>query len=317
MSNSIPCPLEQLILFICLRFNTDKKTKKLVKRENEFCDFIRKNSSFFNLSVIKYFYVFYAFKLSREGKEKEAFNLIYYTEKHYPSESNFDCILYGSLLIISNRNTLKYPAAEYYYKGKDLCIQSGALKRLVHLGINYASYLRNIESYDEALRIDLYSLKIIKQLTNSKHLLNTLLYNIGLDYMLLQDFNSAYQSFYKSLKYWQDGDTYFHILFILYKLDHRDRFENLYLQSLKIENINSYNQNMIQYVLERYNGEHKKCEEILNHMLENEYPKLVIQDKKFFLKYVEEFYESIGKKELALKYTRLEQSLEENTYKVI
>ena len=307
--SSLFSPMEYIILFVSSRFDDKRRNKERVKLEKKYINFIDKHLEYYNYNVQKIYLCLKALYLENMNKYKEAFSLITYVQNNLPAGKKSDCVIYSYALFIGNDCSFHFPASEYYYVGKDICLQYGSIKRMIHLGLNYASYLRNIKSYHEALKIDLYYLKIANQLKEAETLIASLEYNLGLDYQNFKDYETSYYYFDKTLPFFNDGDSYFQVIYTLYHLERYDELEKIYLESKSNSNIDPLNQDKIDFIYYLYFNQDDKCEDLIKHMLENHYSALSLQDKKALLLYIEEYYESKKNEDKLLKYIQMENEL--------
>lgn len=135
------------------------------------------------------------------------------------------------------------------------------------LNLNFTDYLRNSGAYSEAVDIDLYNFKIIKQLNCPINIYAKFLFNIGLDYFYLNNSSNALLYLLDCLKY--------------------NQFINKSFPK------NSYSYYLIKYIKARYDKDHILCDEIVEKINNAYFSDLSFGEKVEFIKLAINYYDCI------------------------
>lgn len=301
----IKIPTSLMIRFIVYStyFSYNLLDRQLICYMDQLYKWILDNLEFFSLTAQKIFYIFCGEMSYFKRDYSMARNNLIKAKNNYQSLGKYDVILYGTLLKVLAKvgNDINY--YQYYSNFIDLCVHNGLSNRLISGKINFSSFLRSMNQYSFALKNDL---ECLNQLLNGNYninLQNVILFNIGIDYKFLHNYDKASEYIKKTIDYWNDYESYFELSYCLYKCGNIAEAKKIIKQAKMLgEKTNTYLSliNWLQFIIR---GLLEKAEDILVNVYNEEYYNSSMITKRTFLLLLTEQYVLMENYRLAYKYS--------------
>lgn len=301
---NIKIPTSLMIRFIVYTFyySYNLLDKKNIEEMNHLYDDLFDNIMFFSSNMQKIFYIFSGEMLYFKKSYLMAKDYFIKAEKQFNMLGKYDVLLYGYLLNCLAKSDNDFEYYGYYSKYNSLCIQYGLSKRMIRGKISYSSFLRSIENYRLALKNDCSCLKVISNDQNV-NLTNVLLFNIGIDYKFLREYDKASEYIEKTIDYWNDYEAYFELSYCLYKCNSINKAKEYIKIAKKLDEKENTYLNLINWLEFIIKGSLDKAENVLVNVYNKEYSNSSMITKRSFLILLSEQYVLMNNYELAYKYS--------------
>ena len=300
---SIPTSLVIRFIVYSVYFSYHMLDRDKIEDMNELSKYLFSNLEFFSLKVQKLLFIFlgeinffqkkYSLALNNLNKAKDEFN----------SLEKYDVLLYSSLLKTVSKVGDSLAFYEYNLKFTDLCIRYGFNNRLIIGKINYGLFLCGIGQYRLALENDLATYNQFLQGNYNLNFKNVLLFNIGVDYKYIREYEKASLYIEQCIDYWNDYEGYFELSYCLYKC-HKYKASKIYIEKAKRlteqQNIYFYFINWLESILDE---SIELAEEELLAIYVKEFTTASITTKRMILTFLSEQYVLMNNYELAYKYS--------------
>ncbi len=213
----IPISLINHFVIYVFLFGDGQLNVTNVKKMEQLAEQLEDKISFYSLFVQKIIYIFLAEMHFHKRNHIIAYDFLMKAKQTYNSIGKYDVLLYSCLLKTEPKTEGAFLFYDYYAKYNNLCIQYNLSNRLIIGKINYGIFLRNMGLFEQALENDIACFDNSLKESNIHNFYYVLLNNIGLDYKFLGSYDKAIEYFNECLTYWNDYDTYFELIYCLYK----------------------------------------------------------------------------------------------------
>ncbi len=303
--SNIKIPTSLIIRFIVysIYFSYHLLDKEKVKKMDRLSDYLFNNLEFFSLKIQKLFYIFYAESLYFKRDYYSAMNYLNKAKDEYLPIEKYDVLLYSYILKLMSKVGNNIHFYDYYFNHINLCMRYGLTKRLITGKINFSSFLRSIGQYQFALENDLHCLDELFLEDYNINFKNVVLYNIGVNYYCLREYEKALEYFIQCIDYWNDCAAFFNISYCLYKLNKIEESKKYIKYGKRAKKDSTMYSGLLEWLLLIEKNSYELSEEKLLNLYNSEYQSSSMTTKRLLLTLLSEQYVLMGNYELAYKYS--------------